>query len=91
MSFWRDQLRGTQSSSTVRIGLVCDFSVDRHGSWELKVCELVLLHVIWFSRAKMSAVVLTHVYQDASNEDERQYRAPHLPPDLVVSRYEMSG
>ncbi|KZV35898.1 amino acid permease 3-like [Dorcoceras hygrometricum] len=28
---------------------------------------------------------------DASIEDERQYRAPHLPADLVVRRYETSG
>ncbi|KZV52316.1 hypothetical protein F511_38254 [Dorcoceras hygrometricum] len=24
-------------------------------------------------------------------EDERQYRAPHLPGSLVISRYETSG
>ncbi|KZV27885.1 hypothetical protein F511_26221 [Dorcoceras hygrometricum] len=29
--------------------------------------------------------------KDASIEDERKYRAPHISIDLVVSRYETSG
>ncbi|KZV16688.1 hypothetical protein F511_20609 [Dorcoceras hygrometricum] len=36
-------------------------------------------------------VVLTHVYQDAVIEYERQYRARHLPVSFVISRYETSG
>ncbi|KZV53977.1 hypothetical protein F511_37040 [Dorcoceras hygrometricum] len=35
--------------------------------------------------------MLAGMCADASIEDERQYRAPHLPVDLVVSRYETSG
>ncbi|KZT76603.1 hypothetical protein F511_46372 [Dorcoceras hygrometricum] len=36
-------------------------------------------------------LLLRKCFRDDFIEDERQYRAPHLHADLVVSRYETSG
>ncbi|KZV43050.1 hypothetical protein F511_37423 [Dorcoceras hygrometricum] len=68
---------------------------------KLKVCELDFLRLIWLSGAEERFQILvvrdsccgncSTKSKDASIEDERQYRAPHLPVDLVVSRYETSG
>ncbi|KZV26709.1 hypothetical protein F511_34385 [Dorcoceras hygrometricum] len=50
-----------------------------------------ILSIVRANHQQQPSQIQHRVYQDAVIEDERKYRAPHLPADLVVSRYETSG